>query len=343
MNVDDCYHELGVAPGSSDAEVKAAWRRLAARWHPDRNDSPQALRKIQRINQALEEIRRSKRELALEGEGDGEAGGAREPAVEHTVELTLEEIASGCTRELRGEVIDDCADCHGTGLEPEPAACGECGGTGRVRQPLWFGWVASTIECGACQGHGSTRQGCPACDASGKSPARKYRCRVELPAGLRTGNVLDVAARVQGRNRRDHQLALRVRIALRAHEFFSVEPDGTLCCELPVDGFAWIANRWTEVPTPRGLQQMRLRRGTLNYRIKGAGLPWQAAGACGDCIVNVVPLFPEVFSPGQEKAIDRLVASNTGARATAAGARRAGWDRLIEGWEARIKAPAKAA
>ena len=50
MHLDDSYHELGLAPGSSDAEVKAAWRRLSARWHPDRNDSPQALRKMQRIN-----------------------------------------------------------------------------------------------------------------------------------------------------------------------------------------------------------------------------------------------------------------------------------------------------
>jgi len=48
--------------------VKAAWRRLSARWHPDRNDSPQALRKIQRINRALEEIRRARGEPEAESE-----------------------------------------------------------------------------------------------------------------------------------------------------------------------------------------------------------------------------------------------------------------------------------
>ena len=66
MHVDDPYHELGLAPGCSDAEVKAAWRRLSARWHPDRNDSPQALRKIQRINRALEDIRKARGEPQAE-------------------------------------------------------------------------------------------------------------------------------------------------------------------------------------------------------------------------------------------------------------------------------------
>lgn len=66
MHLDDSYHELGLAPGSSDAEVKAAWRRLSARWHPDRNDSPQALRKMQRINWALKAIRQARAEPAAE-------------------------------------------------------------------------------------------------------------------------------------------------------------------------------------------------------------------------------------------------------------------------------------
>ncbi|WP_240788608.1 DnaJ C-terminal domain-containing protein [Ramlibacter henchirensis] len=332
--MDDCYRELGVAPGSSDAEVKAAWRRLAARWHPDRNDSPDALRKIQRINRALEEIRRSKQ--AATEEEDEQPAPQHEAPVEHTVDLSLEEVAGGCVRELRGEVVDECADCAGTGLQPHPTACPECDGTGRVRQALWFAWMSPTTECGACRGLGSTRQGCRACDASGKAPARKYRCRVELPPGLRGGSVLNVSARVQGRGQQGRPLPLRVHVQLKAHEFFHVQPDGTLTCELPVDGFAWIAGRWIDVPTPRGLQQMRLRRGTLNYRIKGAGLPWQDAAECGDCIVTVVPLFPQEFSPQQEAAIDRLVAGNTGAAGTEAGDRMAAWKRRLTSWRARI-------
>ncbi|MEI2745446.1 MAG: DnaJ domain-containing protein [Ottowia sp.] len=292
MELDDPYRELGLAPGCSDAEVKAAWRRLSARWHPDRNSSPQALRKIQRINRALEMIRSARDEP--QAQADDPAPDAEQPPVEHTIRLTLEDVVAGCVREVRGEVVDDCADCEGSGLQLQATACSVCRGTGRIRQRLLFAWISPSVECTACQGHGQTRQGCPTCAASGKAPPGKYRCRVRVAPGARAGDVLDVTARVQGSRQRT--LALRVRVALLPHEFFTAEADGTLKCELPVDGFAWMANRWVEVPTPRGLQQMRLRRGHLNYRIRNAGLPWTTEAAAADCIVTVVPMFPDELS-----------------------------------------------
>jgi DnaJ-class molecular chaperone len=334
VTVDDAYRELGLDPGSSAAEVKAAWRRLAARWHPDRNASPQALRKIQRINRALEAIRQSAADAPPEADASQEDTGA-DPVVEHTLHLTLEEVAAGCSRELHGSVVEDCADCDGSGLQPHATVCGECGGSGQLRQPLWVAWMSPLVTCGACQGRGTTRQGCPACAATGRM-ARDYSCRVQVPPGARAGDVLDVDARMQGR-RRKHPLALRVRVALQAHELFAAETDGTVRCELPVDGFAWIANRWVDVPTPRGPQQMKLQRGHLAYRIKGAGLPWGAAGASADCLVTIAPLFPAAFSREQEAAIDRLVAGNTGAAGTPAGERMDEWNARVQRWQARCE------
>ena len=332
MDFDDPYHELGLTPGSSDAEVKVAWRRLSARWHPDRNNSPHALRKIQRINQALEMIRNAR---------DGPAAETEDPAadgekftIEHTISLTLEEVVSGCVKEVRGEVAEDCAECSGSGLQLHATQCSECRGAGYIRQHLWFAWVSSTVECTACQGQGKTHQSCTACAASGKAPASKYRCRVSVAPGARAGDLLDVTARVQG-SQRQHKLALRVRVELQPHEFFTAETDGTLKCELPVDGFAWMANRWIEIPTPCGLQQMKLQRGHLNYRIKSAGLPWTIEAEAGDCIVTVVPMFPPEFSQEQEAAIDRLVASNSGQAGTSAGDRIVAWTRLVDNWQDR--------
>jgi len=332
MDLYDSYRELGLAPGSSDTDVKAAWRRLSARWHPDRNDSPQALRKIQRINRALEMIRNARDAPAAEAQEPGYAPGAEEPTVVHPVSLTLEEVVTGCVREVRGELVEDCADCKGSGLQPQATECGECGGAGHIRQHLWFAWVSSTVECTACQGRGKTRQGCTACAATGKAPASKYRCRVQVAPGARAGDLLDVTASVQG-SQGQRKLALRVRIELQPHEFFMAEADGTLKCELPVDGFAWMANHWIEVPSPRGLQQMKLRRGHLNYRIKNAGLPWTNEAEAADCIITVVPMFPEEFSEDQEAAIDRLVASNSGTAGTPAGDRMAAWVRLLDNWQ----------
>ncbi len=292
MEVNECYFELGLKPGSSDAEVKAAWRRLSARWHPDRNDSPQALRKIQRINRAVEGIRMSRH--AGRTAAHEEPAPVQRPIAERTVSVTLEEVVTGCARELHGELVEDCAVCKGSGLEIEASACGECDGEGKVPQPIWLAWVSPLAKCGACQGHGVTREGCGACAGTGKSTTQTWRCRADIPPGARTGDVLDIAARIEGGKRR-HKAVLRVRIQLQQHPLFTALADGTVKCEMPVDGFAWMAERWIEVPTPRGLQQMKLRRSAQCYRIKGAGLPWQDGAAAGDCIVTVMPLFPEAL------------------------------------------------
>ena len=329
MEVEECYDELGLKPGSTDAEVKAAWRRLSARWHPDRNDSPHALRKIQRINLAVAVIRRA-REAGGSVAG-GNTGSQERPVAEHTVSVSLEEVVTGCTRELRGEILESCVDCEGSGLQPRATVCRECNGAGRVRPHLWFAWLSPLVECGACQGQGATRHGCATCAGSGKSKPQRYRCRVEIPSGARAGDVLDVVARGEGGHRQ--QMVVRVRLELEQHPLFTAEAGGTLKCEIPVDGFAWVAQRWIEVPTPRGLQQMKLRRDALSYRIKAAGLPWQEGGAAGDCIVTVVPLFPQELDSEQEAAIDRLVATNSGGEGTAAGERVARWRRLVQQWE----------
>lgn len=331
MDVDECYHELGLDPGASDAEVKAAWRRLAARWHPDRNGSPEALRRIQRINQALEEIRRFRSEGGVATDGEPEP--SDDGAMAHTIELAIEDIAAGCVRELRGDLVEDCVDCKGSGQQLHATACADCGGSGRVQQSLWVAWLSSSVACKACEGRGTTRPGCSACGASGKV-GRPYHGQVQVPPGVRRGAVLETVVRLDG-DRGEAGRPVRVRWTLQPHAIFTLADDGTVACELPADGFAWMADRWIDVPTPRGLQQMRLRRGVLNYRIRGAGLPWQQDGTPADCIVTVAPLFPETFSPEQDACIDRLVASNAGAKRTAAGQRMAGWNATLAAWQAR--------
>jgi molecular chaperone DnaJ len=334
LDVDDSYKELGLTAGASDAEIKAAWRRLAARWHPDRNHNPQALKKIQRINRAVEEIRKSRGSgvapKSQPANRTWEEHGAK-PPLDHTVELTLEEGIAGCAREIQGEVVDDCAECGGCGLEAQATPCQECDGAGRIRRHLWFGWMPSLAECGACAGHGVTRHACAACEGTGKEPARKYHCRVQFPPGTRDGAQVQVLARLQGLKQK---LPLRVRVELRPHEFFELQADGTVKCEVPVDGFAWIASRWIQVPTPAGLRQMKLKRGHLAYRIRGQGFPSGESGSAADCMVTVVPLFPEDFSPEQQALIDGLIAANSGARSTAAGKRMLAWNQLVGRWEA---------
>ncbi|AMO25265.1 hypothetical protein UC35_05555 [Ramlibacter tataouinensis] len=331
MEIDDPYHELGLTAEATDAEVKAAWRRLTARWHPDRNASPQALSRIQRINRALEEIRGSR-----ERKDADEAPPAAEPddedVVEHAISLSLEEAAAGCVRSVQGSIARTCALCTGSGLALKPTTCAQCGGQGRVKQSLWFPWLAQAVACEACGGQGSTHAACSCCGGSGEGSPLRYKGRIRIPAGVRDGHVLRARVRLQGE---DGRQALDVRVSLAAHAFMALEPDGTVKVDVPVDGFAWVAGSWIEVPTPYGLRQMRLQRGALNYRMRGEGFPAALAGPRADCLVTVLPLFPPEWSKRQAALLDELVASNTGDGSGEAGARAQAWARTLAAWQAR--------
>lgn len=265
--IEHAYAELGLVPGASAAQVKEAWRRLVAQWHPDRNPAPGALSRMQRINTAYEAIRLGPAEPAEADEAAPPPG----RALRRRVRLSLEEAAAGCVRQLRSRRSE---------------ACTSCAGRGELRRPAWYGWLSSTAPCSACAGRGRHQ--------------RTVRHGVRIPAGARHGDLLQAATPAG---------ALELQIELAPHPLFVLDEDGTLRCEVPVDGFAWMAERWVEVPTLAGLQQMRLRRGHQVYRLRGQGYP-DRAGTRGDCVIHVVPRFPATLRAEQEALLERLVASS---------------------------------
>lgn len=299
MNIADAYTELGLAPGAPDAEVKAAWRRLVSRWHPDRNASAEAAALIQRINGAYERIRLA--EVSVDAEPAADVR-----TVQRRVRLSIEDAVLGCTRVLRGRLVDDCAACSGSGARGAPLRCATCGGSGRRRADWWVAWPPVATPCGDCDGNGTRQPICPACDGAGGQTLR-YRCTVRLPAGLRHGDRLSADGGGSHRGGFDGRLDLRIELV--PHAFFKVGDDGLLRAEFPVDGFAWLAQRWVEIPAPTGLQQLRLRRGRLVYRLPGLGLPLQrGAGPLGDYVVTVAPTFPDQPDAEQQALLDRLAA-----------------------------------
>ncbi|GAA4343520.1 molecular chaperone DnaJ [Variovorax defluvii] len=361
LGTDDAFAELGLASGASEREVKAAWRRLASQWHPDRNGSADAVTRMQRINQAFEEIRRAGFRVPPEttagdanaapspspndaeasageqeagptafDDGEGGARGHRRP-IHRKVKLTLEEAAAGCIKVLRGKLTETCRSCAGAGHQVLGGNCTRCGGSGAVRKPSFFGWPTGVAECEACLGGGIARQPCAACRGSGKTPARGYQVKVRIPAGVRHGDLLHV----DGRRLRPERLSadLEIRVELLAHDFFQLDDDGTLRCEVPVDGFAWIAERPVQVPTVTGLQSLRTRRSQVSYCLKGLGFPVAHGGARGDLWVTLVPVFPKQLSTDQQILLDQLCATASGADGRAVDERLRAWQRGLRAWE----------
>jgi molecular chaperone DnaJ len=339
VSPDNAYAELGLAPGASDDEVKTAWRRLASQWHPDRNRSAAAISRMQRINQAIEQIRRSdaghdasdETRESPAGTSDAKGSHAQPRTISRKIKLTLEEAAAGCVKTLRGKLVERCSSCAGAGFRLIGGACSECNGMGAVRQRAWFGWSAAPTECAACGGDGIAKQVCDACEGAGKLPAREYRVNVRIPHGVRDGDHLHVGQRRETAGHPAVQLNLRVE--LLPHALFELDADGTVHCEVPVDGFAWIANRLIDVPTLTGIQRLQLSRDCLSYRLGGQGFPRERRGPCGDQLVKVQPVFPERLGTDQEILLDQLMAASSGPRGSATGTRLGDWRRALQSWE----------
>jgi molecular chaperone DnaJ len=351
LSIDLAYAELGLTPGATEPEVKAAWRRLVARWHPDRNASDDAVDLMQRINRAYEQIRLT----GFIGEQrDGvPAGGARAnapgaaPAAEsprrtlhRKVRLSLEEAALGCTKVLRGRLTDICNTCSGHGALQSAAPCAGCAGRGTVSRPAWFGWLHAHSDCSACDGSGTVRPTCADCNGEGKR-STAYRRKVRIPVGVRHGDVL--SAERGGKERDDFDGTLELQIEIAAHSLFSVGDDGTLRCEMPVDGFAWLAGAWIDVPTLTGVQQMRLQRGRHVYRLREQGLPLERRGTLrGDFIVTVVPAFPDTLSDEQQALLDKLARSSGRHDGEAAAGPIHAWRCRLQAWDRRRTAASAA-
>jgi molecular chaperone DnaJ len=339
LGTENAFTELGLPSDATESEVKAAWRRLVSQWHPDRNESADALGKMQRINQAFEEIRRAGfvRADAASTDAEGESaaphaepGRPRRP-ISRKLKLTLEEAAAGCIKVLRGKISQHCMACAGAGHLVLGGHCRRCGGSGAIPRRSFFGWPSGLAECEACLGGGIARQICSACEGRGRTSAHGYKVSVRIPHGVRDGDLLHVAA---GRARSDRPPAdLEIKVELVPHAFFGLDADGTIRCQVPVDGFAWIANRSVQVPTLQGARTLALRSDRLSYGLPGEGFPVERRGPRGDQIITVLPIFPDAFSIDQEILLDQLVATRSSAGGAAPDDRLEAWNQVMRAWE----------
>lgn len=369
MDIQHAYAELGLARPADEATVKAAWRRLASQWHPDRNPSQQAVLRMQRINHAFEQIRAAgfaqapaPSRAAAEPPRPRRSGAAA-PAtpdvatppprrVQRKLKLSLEEAGLGCIRALSGRDSPACPACAGQGHQVLSSACPDCQGSGQQRSAGWFGLFAAPMSgrpCEACDGTGVARQACAPCAGRGRLPAQAWRLTVRIPPGVRQGDVLTVS----GPPPRDGRAAIEaeLRIQLLPHPLFELADDGLLHGQVPVDGFSWLAQRTVDVPTLDGLVPLPLQREQRVYRLPGRGFPVARRGARGDAVVEIVPVFPTQFSSEQQVLLDQLIASMApsrrragavqGGEAECAGRgdpRLAEWQQRLSAWQRRRSA-----
>ena len=270
MNKRDYYQVLGVSRDSDPEEIKRAYRKLALKYHPDRNPGDkEAEEHFKEAAEAYEVLRDSeKRQIydrfghaGLEGrgftgftgfediftsfgdifEGFFGFGGGREQRsrarqgrnLRYNLELTLEEAFYGKEEEIVFQRLEPCQTCNGTGVKPgsEPQVCATCQGRGQVVRSQGFFQISTT--CPACHGQGRIiTDPCHECRGEGRVRAER-NINVKIPPGVDSGSQLRLRHEGEPGENGGPPGDLFVMLHVGEHGFFTREGDDLLC-QIPI-------------------------------------------------------------------------------------------------------------
>lgn len=370
MSERDYYEVLGVGRGATAAELKKSFRRLAMKFHPDRNpDDPSAQEKFKEAKQAYDILGdEQKRALydqyghAAFENGAGARGGAgfgdvgdvfgdifgdifgrhgggrgrpqRGADLRYMMQMDLEEAVFGVTRQIKIPTQVNCQYCNGTGSEDGKASqCTTCRGQGRVRMQ---------------NGIFSIQQACPTCGGSGQvidKPCRKCRgqgrleetrtLEVRVPAGVDNGDRI----RLNGQGEAGPSGApagdLYVEVQVREHPIFRREGND-LYCEVPIRFSQAALGVSLPVPTLDGEVPVNIPPETqtgTQFRLRGRGVTSVHNNRHGDLICLVVVETPVRLTKQQRELLTSLEATFHGADADSHTPRAKGWvDGVREFW-----------
>ncbi|MDD5093299.1 MAG: molecular chaperone DnaJ [Dehalococcoidia bacterium] len=335
----DYYEVLGVKRGATDDELKKAYRKLAFKYHPDRNGEKEAEEMFKEINEAYEVLSDSGKRASYDrfghagvdgigrgfegfdfgGVGDifeaffgGTAGGRRSTVergsdIRYGLEITFAEAAFGCEKEMQVERVEPCSICHGSGSEAgvEPVQCPTCRGSGEVRrsQRGLFGQFTNITPCEQCRGKGTViTNPCKQCSGIGREK-RVRKVIMKVPGGVDDGNTVRLTGEGNSGINGGPPGNLFVTLSVSKHEF--LRRDGAdVIYDLPLNFAQAALGGEVEVPTLDGDFSMKIPPGVQNgkvFRIKGAGAVNLNKSGRADEVVIVHIVTPTSLDGEQKK------------------------------------------
>ncbi len=347
----DYYEVLGVDRGADDTELKKAYRRLAMKYHPDRNPGDtEAEEKFKEVKEAFEILSDSQKRSAYDQFGhagvDASAGGGgfgggaggfgdifdsvfgdifgaggrggtrayRGADLRYDLEMTLEEAVSGTEIKIRVPTLVDCETCDGKGSRSgrAPDTCNTCGGVGQVRMQQGFFSVQQT--CPRCRGSGKTvSDPCATCGGSGKTRGNKT-IAVKVPAGVDNGDRIRLSGEGEPGQNGGPPGDLYVNVVVKPHPIFTRE-ESDLRCEVPIDFATAALGGELEVPTLEGRVVLKIPPETQTgkmFRLRGKGVRSVRGGGVGDLICRVAVETPVNLSKEQKELLQSFRESLSG-------------------------------
>jgi molecular chaperone DnaJ len=346
----DYYEILEIQRQASSEEIKKAYRKAALKFHPDKNPGDkEAEIRFKECSEAYEVLSDSDKRSRYDqyghdglrgsavhdyqnmqyddifsmfndifgGMGGGRSGQSRRHArgfdLETMTEISLQDVARGCEREVEFTRQDLCKTCEGTGAKPgtKRKICSTCGGRGQVVQRGFGGMFQMVGTCPACMGQGSTvDKPCPDCSGGGRSPLNR-KIIVKIPAGIHDGQAVRVRGEGEpgdsGGNRGD----LHVYVKVKEHPFFHRREDDLLV-EVPISIAQAALGADVEIPTLFGKSSLHVSPGTQPGQVltvKGLGLPDLRGGRTGNLIAAISVEVPRKLNKKQEQLLREFAAT----------------------------------
>lgn len=340
------YKILGINELADDTDIKRAYRKLALKYHPDRNPGDKfAEDRFKKVTEAYQTLSDSKKRQdydrarasstfgpqarsAYQSQNvnfdeifdifDNFSGGRTSSRNKHQkmrgsdlqshLTLPFEEAILGTTAVIQLDRLETCSRCKGTGIEPRvyPMLCPTCLGKGRIRQS--HGFLGFTQICQDCYGTGKIHQkACSQCRGESHIP-KKQKISVTIPPDVRDGTELKVAGKGDSGLYGGSPGDLYIHVHVRPHEFFG-RKDNDIWYELPLTIVQATLGTVVEVPTLEGNVRIRIPSGTQGgrvFRLSKRGVPSVSNGNRGDLFVKVNIQIPTNVSSRQRQLLEEF-------------------------------------
>jgi len=302
----DYYEVLTVTKTADGEEIKRSYRRLAMKFHPDRNPgNAEAELKFKECAEAYEVLSdQAKRarydqfghagmnaqhdfshmdptdifsmfdEIFGGGRG-GRSGGRQQQAgpargfdLETQVELTLSEVLSGVKKTIEFEKQDACGTCKGSGAKAgtSPVVCPVCGGQGRVAQQGFGGMFRMVTNCPNCRGRGGVVKEHCASCGGTGRQLKKQKVEITIPAGVHEGQAVRLPGQGEAGEQGGPAGDLHCYISIKAHPIFT-RHNNDIVCQVPI-GFTQAAlGAEIEVPTLKANEKLTIPPGTQHGEV----------------------------------------------------------------------------
>lgn len=347
----DYYEVLGVERSADEREIKKAYKRLAMKYHPDRNpDNPESEEKFKEAKEAYEILSDDQKRAAYDKfghagvdpnqAGPGGFGGgadfgdvfgdifgdifgggrrgaqraARGADLRYNMELSLEEAVRGVSKEIKVPTLVECDECHGSGARSGTSAqtCPTCHGSGQVQ--MRQGFFAVTQSCPHCHGKGKIiTDPCRKCHGDGRVQKTKT-LSVKIPAGVDTGDRIRLSGEGEAGEHGAPAGDLYVQVHVKEHPIF-VREGNNLYCEIPISFTTAALGGEVEVPTLDGKVMLKIPGETQTgrmFRLRGKGVKSLRSGVEGDLLCKAVVETPVKLSEEQKELLRQLEDSLNG-------------------------------